>query len=109
MCDDEKQFVENFGDPNNIYLNYEGRRVDKCPDGLFLNDTKGISRCNPNMLRKIVIIIWIVLVNIHQKETYLTSSGECVSVCQNGENYIGEYNKCLSICKENNGKEFYQK
>ena len=120
MCYEEKECVENCGGDNSINLNYEGRCVDKCPDGLFQNETAScISRCNPNIYEKVFDnenennYILKCLSNCPSQENdvkkYLTYSGECVSVCPNGENYIGSNNKCLSSCKENIGKDFYQK
>ena len=109
VCFEEKQCIENCGDSNNINLNYEGRCVDECPDGLFQNETTCISRCNPNIYSKDSNNLKCLSQCPSEGKKYLTSSGECASVCPNGENYIGDNNKCLSSCKENNGKEFYQK
>ena len=54
-CLEEKQCVENCGGTNSINLNYEGKCVDKCPDGLFQNETGFcISRCTPNIYEKII-------------------------------------------------------
>ena len=116
-CYEEKECVENCGETNSINLNYEGRCVDKCPHGLFQNEAAScISRCTPNIYEKIIDNQNNNNYNLKclnecpsEGKKYLTSSGECVSECPNGENYIGDNNKCLSSCKENNGKDFYQK
>ena len=104
VCVEEKQCVESCA------LNYEGKCVDKCPYGLFQNDTTCISRCNPNIYEKDSDNNLKCLSQCPSTgNIYLTSSGECVPICPNGENYIGDNNKCLSSCKENNGKDFYKK
>jgi hypothetical protein len=114
VCVEEKQCVESCGGTTSINLNYEGRCVDKCPKGLFQNQTGFcISRCTPNIYEKVIDNDNYILKCLSHcpsgGKKYITSSGECVSVCPNGENYIGDDNKCLSSCKENNGKDFYQK
>ena len=105
-CVEEKQCVESCS------LSYEGKCVDKCPNGLFQNGTTCISQCNPNIYEKDNdnnLKCLSECISQDPGNKYLTSSGECVSACPNGENYIGDNNKCLSSCKENNGKDFYQK
>ena len=106
-CIEERECVQSCEGTNN--LNYEGKCVDKCPDGLFQNGTTCISRCNPNIYQKVGDNFECLSECPSTGNIYLTSSGECVSICPNGENYIGDNKKCLSSCKDNNGKEFYKK
>ena len=115
-CKEEKECVESCGsgDGNEIY-NYEGRCYDECPGGLYIKDeTKCVSKCDPNFFEESVETgsESKKLVCLTQRPTedkiYLRSSGECVSVCPDGEIFVGTDNKCLSSCKEDN-KEYYEK
>ena len=111
VCIEEKECVLtcNNNDENNEIYNYEGRCYQKCPDGLFQNNLDCVSKCDPNYFKKDNDNKLICLSERPSTDNiYLRKSGECVSVCPDGENFVNDNNECLSNCKDA-GKDYYIK
>ena len=78
---------------------YNNGCYDNCPEGLYNSNDNCISKCTKKYYNDSNGFKCINECNEIEGYPYLTSSGECVSQCPEGENYIWENNECLAKCK----------